>query len=172
MRTKESDHLDQWCDRLSDVLSGEATLGKLLIVALWQTRVDEAEPHLPDTEDFPGAIHLLAPNVGNVGQDVRTIHRWIEDRSALTAGTGDNEDVHALRDVLRGRRRALTRFIVRMRVHVQEPETFAFERRPEAGHDAWPSCCHRTRCQCTYPPVYRDGYKICRRIDSARCASS
>ena len=104
--------------------SAEAALRQRgLGVALGPAGVDEAEPVLLDAEDVAGALHLLAAHLGDVLEDLGAVHLRVEDRAALTTGAGDDVDVDALGDVLGGRRSPLARLVVRVGVHVHQPES-------------------------------------------------
>ena len=73
-------------------------------------------------EDVAGPLHLLAADLGDVGQHVGPVHLRVEDRAALAAGARHHVHVDALRDVHRGRRGALARLVVGVGVHVHQPE--------------------------------------------------
>ena len=118
--------------------------------------VDEAEPYLLDSQDLPGAIHLLPPDVGDVGQDVGSVHRWVEDRAALTAGTGCDDNIHSLSHVLRRRRCASARLVVGMGVHVEQPQTLALRVDANRGTRHGVMLPPRTMTL-PLPPVQRDG---------------
>ena len=126
VRAEVADEPDQALGRLLERDQGEAALGqRRLGVALGPAGVDEAEPVLPDAEDVAGAVHLLAPDLGDVLQDVGAVHLGVEHRAALAAGAGGDVDVDALRDVLRRRRGTLARLVVGVGVHVHESKAGA-----------------------------------------------
>ena len=101
----------------------EAALGqRRLRVAFRQAGVDEAEEALLDAEDLAGPRHLLAPDLGQVGKHLRTVHRRVQYAAALTAGHGGDEDLDALAHVPGHRGRALARLVIRVRVHRHEAQ--------------------------------------------------
>jgi len=82
----------------------------------------EAEEPLLHAEDRGGPRHLLAADPGQVGLDLRTVHRGIEDVAALPAGERADQHLHALADIARHGGGALTRLVVRVCVHGHQPE--------------------------------------------------
>ena len=140
VRAELADQPDQRQRRLVDVHQPEAALGqRRQRVALRQAGVHPAEPHLGDAEDLPRPVHLLAPDAGDVGQHVRAVHGRVEDRAALAARAGGDDDVHALGDVARGGRRPLAGLVVGVGVHVQQTESLAGRVHAERG---WGHAAH------------------------------
>src|SRR4029079_13817125 len=106
-----------------------------------------AEPVLPDPEDVARTLHLLATHLGDVGGDVGTVHLGDEDRAALAGGVGDDLHVDPLGDVAGGRGGALARLVVRVGVHVHQPEAGTRARLVHrvVGHGAQTRWDHRPR---------------------------
>jgi hypothetical protein len=99
----------------------EAAFGqRRLRVALRPAGVDEAQPVLADAEDVAGGLHLTAPDLGHVLEDVGALHLGVQDRAALATGAGHDVHVDALRDVHRRARGALARLVVGVGVHVHQ----------------------------------------------------
>ena len=61
------------------------------------------------------------------------MQRRVEDVAALAAGAGDDQDVDALGDVARHRRRALARLVVGVGVHGHQPQPLATSREVRRG---------------------------------------
>jgi hypothetical protein len=78
---------------------------------------------LADAEDRAGAVHLLAPDLGDVVLDVLAVlEGGVEDAAPLAAGAGDDEHIDTLVDVAGHGGRALARFVVRVRMHRHQPQ--------------------------------------------------
>ena len=118
MRTEVADDLDQRHRRDRERLDGEAVgRERRQRVALREPGVDEPEPVVFDTEDLGSTGHLRDPDVVDVLQDLGTVHRRVQDRTALAAGAGDDEYLSALPYVPGHRRRTLAGLVIRVCVH-------------------------------------------------------
>jgi hypothetical protein len=134
MGSERANYLDQRGHSGSEVSTRKTALReRRRIIALRQSGIDKTKPYLLDAKDFPGTIHFLSTDVGDVRQDVGTVHRWVEDRAALTARTGCDDDIDSLGHVLGRRRGAPTRLIVGVRMNVQQPQTIALGVDPKCG---------------------------------------
>ena len=123
MRPEGSDQPDQRLGGQLEWLQREAAVGqRRQWIALRETGVDEAEPGVVDAEDVDRVLHLAVADPAEVGDDVRPVHRGVEDRTALAAGAGRDQHVDAFGDIARDGRRALAGLVVGMRVHGEQPQ--------------------------------------------------
>ncbi len=126
LRTELADQLHQRRCGVFHLQRGEAAVRqRRQRVALGETRVDPAEPLLPDAEDLAGRVHLLPADLGDVREHVRAVHVRIQDRAALTTGTGGDHHVDAFGDVPGGRRGALAGLVVGVSMDMQQAKIFS-----------------------------------------------
>src|SRR5690625_6289598 len=94
MRAETTHHFDQCPGRLVDRGESERSFRQWRErISLGQSGVDVSEPLLLDAEDLPRGVHLRAPDRREVGMDVGTVPVRVEDRSPLTPGAGDDQDL-------------------------------------------------------------------------------
>ena len=123
VRAPGADDAHERLGRHVDVLEGEAPVGQgRQRVALGQAGVDEAEPGVLDAEHLLRRLHLVAPHLGDVAQDVGVVLQLlVEDVAAFAARARHDHHGGAVGDVLRHRRGALARLVVGVRVHRHQP---------------------------------------------------
>jgi hypothetical protein len=123
VRAKITNEPDQRGRRLGQRDETEAALGqRRLGVAFRQAGVHETEETLLDPEDLAGPGHLRAPDLGEVGEHFRPVHRRVQDAAALAAGHRGDQDLDAFARVPGHRGGAFARLVVRVRVHCHEAQ--------------------------------------------------
>ena len=124
VRTELPDPADQGAGDLVVVGESETSLRKRRCgVPLRQARIHIPPPMVVDTQDVGGTRHLAAPHRGQVGGDVRPVHRRVEDVAAFTPGAGLHQHADTLRDIPGHGRRPLGRLVVGMSVDRHQAET-------------------------------------------------